>query len=614
MTRTTNARALLGEWLGRAALAGLLLAATASPAEAWSCITGACPKWCGTAQYFIGACSADLDRATCETEVRRGMDDWQFRACSGLVTNYAGMTSAVPGRYEGTPTIGWIESGWRHGSSAIGVTGPQWDGRNCIREADMEMNGQNYTWITGSGRGNNVNTYSITLHEGGHYYGLGHSTISSAAMFGAYTGGIDMITADDENGICTLYPGDGMPPPDCTETGCPAGQECVGGSCRPITGDGSVCSVCMNSGDCGGPADFCLMYPDGVGYCGRACNSAADCGSDVCADLGGTRQCIRVDGRTPDCSSGPMLECTSDTDCEPSERCNASGACEPRPTDRAGLGEPCETSDDCNSDLCFAGVCSSTCDWLDVTSCPSGFFCDGTATGSCGSGLCLAGGAGSTAYGGRCTEHTDCNTLLCAEGTCSIPCTPMGAVEGACPAGSACQVGVIPTCGACKEVGRTGDECDSNEDCASRLCAETSDGRTFCTEVCADNADCPSGYACTDAGGTSVCVPPLDGMIPPGAVGADCMDNAECDSRLCAVLEDDTFCTEECGSDVDCPAGFECVSAGSISVCSPIAGGGGGGCGCAAPGRAAGDGAPVALALVGLLAFGLRRRRGSRST
>src|SRR5690606_29633108 len=153
-----------------------------------------------------------------EPEVRRGMDDWTRVSCTSLTTNYRGMTSTVAGRSDNQSVIGWVESGWRHGSSAIGVTGPRWGGSRII-EADMEMNGVNFTWTTGSGSYSRVNTYSIVLHEGGHYYGLGHSNVRGSSMWPSYGGGIVSLGPDDEAGICALYPGSGAT--DCTVTGCP---------------------------------------------------------------------------------------------------------------------------------------------------------------------------------------------------------------------------------------------------------------------------------------------------------------------------------------------------------------------------------------------------------
>lgn len=498
----------------------LTVLAAASPALAWSPITGSRPTWCGTAPYHLNSAgSADLGFSTSESEVRRGMDDWSRVSCSGLVTNYAGTTSAQPGRYEGTPTVGWIESGWREDPNAIGVTGPQWNGRGCIIEADMQLNGVNYSWTTGSGRGSSVNAYSIILHEGGHYYGLGHSSDRNATMYFAYSGGVSSLNGDDEAGICALYPGGGTPT-DCTVTGCPAGQECVGGSCQNITGDGSICSPCRGNDECGGRGDFCLGYPDGGGYCGTSCRVNGDCNAgDICAPLsGGARNCVRVDGTRPDCSTAPMTGCTNDSQCGASEVCDRdTGNCVAAPTDRGSLGDPCATGDECNSGVCFAGACSRSCDWLDPTSCPAGHYCSGSATGSCGDGLCLPGTPGAGAVGAACEDNTECAGLFCADGICTEPCLP--GVGDMCPATEVCRMGALPGCGSCQPASELGEDCDVNEDCTSRRCAEEGD-RTFCTDFCDEMTPCPDGFTCEAAGDAMVCVPPAGGR--GGARGGCC--------------------------------------------------------------------------------------------
>ncbi len=496
----------------------ILMASLAGEVRAWECLSGSCPTWCEQpVPYGLTRASSDLGDGTTETEVRRGMGDWTLRSCTRLSSNYTGRSSAVVGAGDGRSVIGWVESGWRHSGSAIGVTGPRWDGRNCIREADMEMNGVNFSWVTSSGRGSSVNAYSIVLHEGGHYYGLGHSNDPNATMYFAYTGGIDALNADDEGGICTLYPGDG--PVDCTVSGCPSGQECVGGECRPVMGDGTLCSPCTSDAECGGPRDFCIGYPSGGAFCGRACTSSEDCGAGfVCAGTsGGVSQCAGFDGSNFTCAGGGPAPagCTNDSQCGAGERCNtATGACEPRPADRAALGESCESDDECNSGLCAttaAGqVCAQSCDGFDTSSCPSGFYCDGEALGVCGTGLCLRGTAGAAGLGASCTADTDCASLMCDGAICASPCRPDAAVNS-CPMGYVCRPGAAAGCGACRaeaDLAAPGEFCMTNEDCASGLCAVASDGDQFCTDFCDSAADCPELFSCVPVGDTNVCVPP----------------------------------------------------------------------------------------------------------
>lgn len=501
--------------MNRSALFALALGAAftfgAPQAQAWECLTGSCPKWCSfPVPYGLTIASPDLGDATTVSELQRGFNDWTLVSCTDLTASYTGRSSGTAGRGDGQSLVGWVESGWDHGSGAIGVTGPRWNGRNCIVEADMEMNGVNFTWITGSGRGSNVNAYSIILHEAGHYYGLGHSDLSSATMYFAYQGGIDSLGTDDQNGICTLYPGEGGGPVDCTTTGCPSGQVCESGVCMAETGDGTLCAPCTDSSQCGGTGDFCLSYPDGRGYCGTSCSSDGDCGAGgTCQPTTAGGQCVRFVGPTPTCEGAEPTGCDTDADCSADQICEtASGDCVAAPPG-AALGEPCEESSECSSGVCaVAGgeqVCTRQCnDLTPAASCPSGFYCDGTAI--CGDGLCVAGDSGPTAAGSGCAVDTDCATLLCDRGTCATPCQVGGATT--CAPGFSCQTNGSTACGACKpegSVGGLGDPCTTGDDCATEECAMR-DGAGFCTNFCDDVRVCPDGFTCTVVDATrSVC-------------------------------------------------------------------------------------------------------------
>ncbi|MCB9591570.1 MAG: matrixin family metalloprotease [Sandaracinaceae bacterium] len=575
-----------------------ILSAT-STALAWTPIASGSPTWSGTVPYFLNnAGSPDLGGFSgSEPEVQRGMDDWTRVSCTSLRASYGGGTSRTPGNYEGTSTIGWIESGWSHGSGAIGVTGPSWRGSTIV-EADMELNGVNFTWITGSGRGGNVNAYSIILHEGGHYYGLGHSDDPSATMYYAYTGGIDMLGPDDQNGICALYPGTGS---DCTTTGCPSGQECVSGRCETAMGDGTICSPCSGDSDCGGAGDLCLGYPDGGNFCGRACSSDADCSGDRCLSTsGGVRQCGRVVGTNVSCTM--TGGCTRDSDCSSGERCSG-GSCVPAGMG-AALGQPCEAQTDCQSGLCRGGACTSTCNWADPTgSCPSGFYCDADDS-VCDAAYCTAGSAGGGADGASCGADTDCASGLCASGRCAAPCIPGGAIG--CPSGLACQVGTLACRGSCQRSGALGDPCETNGDCTTGICATRDEGN-FCTDFCTPTAPCPSGFSCTPAGDAMVCVP--DG----GGLGQGCMSNEDCVSGICATEGGDTYCSRLCDDAAPCPMGYNCLPTGTegVGACAPIDAPmpTSGGCGCRTDGGGSSAvGAPLLAVFFGLI-WGWRRRK-----
>ncbi len=502
--------------------AGML--AVPNQASAWSCISGSCPRWCRSVPYALGAASPDLGDAVTESEVRRGMDDWTLRSCTSLTTTYTGRTSARPGDGDGQSVIGWIESGWPHDPVAIGVSGPRWGGDGCVVEADMSMNGVDHIWTTDPGRGSTVNAYSIALHEGGHYYGLGHAPEDpNATMYPAYTGGIDMLNSNDEAGICTLYPGEG--PVDCNTSGCPSGQECVGNRCQAITGDGTVCSPCSSDAECGGPNDLCIGYPDGGQFCGRAC-TGGDCGDGfVCARTsGGLAQCAGLQGENFTCA-GVMPEpsgCTLDSMCAANQRCDTTtGECVARPTNLGDLGDSCEMNEQCNSNLCFAGRCSASCDWLNTRSCPDGFYCNGEATGACGTGFCMPGSPGAAPFGAACANDTDCDSLMCHRGACSIPCRGDSSVDS-CPPGTACEATAAAGCGACQtnsstELGGLGEACLDHRDCETALCATRGEGDNFCTALCDSENLCPDGFTCS-ADSDGLCEPP-EGRDPGGVCG-----------------------------------------------------------------------------------------------
>lgn len=583
--------------MSRAIFRALALTAAALALAGWTPIDSSRPVWRGTVPFSMTSPgSADLGEATTAMEVQRGMLDWTLVSCTSLEASYGGTIATRPRPYDGTSVIGWVESGWAYDAGAIGVTQPQWSTRG-IGEADMEMNGVNFRWITGSGTGTAVNAYSIILHEGGHYYGLGHSTTPSATMYYAYSGGIDALGTDDQNGICALYPGTGA---DCTTTGCPSGQVCEGGTCVAATGDGGTCSPCADGSAC--TDGICLGYPDGAGYCGSTCASSADCGSgEMCLRItGAPAQCVRFSGGSPSCAATPA-GCTSDVDCDATEMCNRStGACVPRPTGgTTPLGGACTDSTECVSGLCYVGACSQGCDGLSPTSCPAGFYCNSSATGTCGEGLCLAGGAGPGADGAACAAATDCASLNCAGGVCARPCLPGGAVG--CDEGFACQV-IAGGCGGCvADRGGLGDPCAMSSDCASNLCATDGAGTMFCTALCdpANPASCAAGYDCVDAGGVAVCAPGA------GSLGSGCATNEECVSGICATEGDTTYCTRLCDSANPCPADFTCAAAGGDTrVCRPA---NVGGCGCRVQ-RSQGGGL-AALGVLGLVLVVFARRR-----
>jgi hypothetical protein len=104
------------------------------------------------------------------------------------------------------------------------------------------------------------------------------------------------------------------------------------------------------------------------------------------------------------------------------------------------------------------------------------------------------------------------------------------------------------------------DRCNVPTDCESSRCIDDEGPTRFCTRSCVTNGDCASDHLCAD------------GQCVPNDVGALCDEAADCATDLCAgnpatgVGE----CTRTCTSAGDCPAGFACSDAGGTLVCVDI--------------------------------------------
>ncbi len=114
-----------------------------------------------------------------------------------------------------------------------------------------------------------------------------------------------------------------------------------------------------------------------------------------------------------------------------------------------------------------------------------------------------------------------------------------------------------------------GESCTGNIDCASRICAQDSMGRKFCSQLC--SMGCPQNFECIDLPNTrsDICGPKAPaGPAPmnPGELqlfGGPCTNDSQCFSGACYQ----GFCTETCTNNESCPLGFECLAAGNRRLC-----------------------------------------------
>ena len=358
-------RAVCG-WLA----AGLAVSVTgaASIARAWEPAAGTkelAPRWSGPMIYRVNERgSDDLDIDVLLTEVHAGMREWTMPDCTGATARYDGMTAELPYSADepgADNVIAWRESDWRDGPEAVAVTATSFidtgSGPPEIVAATMRLNGQHWTWVTGAGahEERKINTFSVILHEGGHYWGLGHTKVPMSVMNVDYSRDLEGLAPDDIEGICSLYPpGQPEPLPDTCDAGpcmddpgscvidrdCPSDDErCVAGRCHPMVDPPPA--MCMRDAECDAvevcKAGVCVArepaQPVGLPV-GSDCDMDDDCESGLCRLAGEESQCTDF--------------CESDDDCENEARCVRTGA-------RAGLcgiSEPPETERDVESGGC----------------------------------------------------------------------------------------------------------------------------------------------------------------------------------------------------------------------------------------------------------------------
>jgi hypothetical protein len=230
----------------------------------------------------------------------------------------------------------------------------------------------------------------------------------------------------------------------------------------------------------------------------------------------------------------------------------------------AAAGQPCRSGDQssCQRGLyCTAPLFSPA---TNQESCP---VCAPlpTAGQPCGSGYHCAPGLYCKAkdprmhdQGGTCVppepDGGEClSAEQCASGFCRRPsgglgtCDPGGTVGAACAARADCRHPLIcnPQTMKCESLRPLGGPCTADAQCANGRC-DTAAGACGLADgaTCRSASDCRSGY-CNES--TRVC-----GSRKP--VGEACTSSGECETNDCR----NRVCFERCGSDRPCPAGQFC--------------------------------------------------------
>lgn len=405
----------------------------------------------------------------------------------------------------------------------------------------------------------------------------------------------DVIADGDED---VVKPDDNAP---CdTDEDCQDGETCVDLSCRVACEDSSVCQsdeICLG-GICEANCDNRCIAEDGyycdyetqlckmvdcepctqdlnVFYCGsdgsQSCTAITDNGNNGSYCLAKVVDSTCPEGFSPsaDNKCHPKAKCKGAVEAEekfateypgsppgggcefgplfPGRSCAAGGSC----IGNGSLGEPCDTTEDCQ--LWSQSYSNITADVV---------YCAG---GSCGFAFCVT----------PCNSNGACPSLEGLEdltlypdtvsGSCYCGPDPLFEAKGTAPVGSICNPGYqddLPLCAdGLQCVALTQDTtCSTNSDCSAfgdnGYCASTGKcAISYCTSGCVDDK-CEDGQNFVPMQNKCMCT--LDTLAPTGNVAADgkCdggfkdeLDN--CQAGLHCRVWTDGFSTE-CTEDTDC--------------------------------------------------------------
>jgi hypothetical protein len=195
-----------------------------------------------------------------------------------------------------------------------------------------------------------------------------------------------------------------------------------------------------------------------------------------------------------------------------------------------------------------------------------------------------------------CEDNLICGCIIGSNRRCSgdYRCTSMcnasttGGVGDLCAADEVCGLDLVNSSNVhgCRVepstigVTEAGVACENDAECRSASCARHFVGsgqKTYCADFCASDAYCPADNTVCRLDTITMdaeCWPvgrPRVGSTPVGeACSAPFSGDAECDHGLCADDGLETYCTEACCTDSDCPSGYTCSTQGERQSTSYI--------------------------------------------
>ena len=182
-----------------------------------------------------------IEDADLHDAIRASFDAWEDVDCSYFYfveTDDAACDDI--GYVQDTGNINLLvfrEESWRtdadHDPNAIALATTSWDDlRGRLLDADIEFNAEYFTFGI-DGAASKADLQNTATHEIGHLIGLDHSSDTTATMYAVAALGDTnkrTLAADDEEGLCALYPLEDDPDV-CKEPHCGLDLTCAAGGC-----------------------------------------------------------------------------------------------------------------------------------------------------------------------------------------------------------------------------------------------------------------------------------------------------------------------------------------------------------------------------------------------